>query len=438
MSVADMAKAFKVLQAKQAPYKKYFDYYDGDQPLMYTASRLNEIFKGLDARFNQNWCSVVVDAKKDRINLRTVLVPTAQQTLWKEMWLQSEMALESDDCHEGMLVAGEGFAIVDNDGQMYYNDPRLVQVFYDPAMPRVKKWAAKWWVSDDQKLRMTLYYPNKVEQYVSQAKAESVNDARSMTQLKKGGELGNPLKVVPVFQFRKSRRTVKSELKNVIPIQNQINKLLADMMVAGEYGAAKQRWVISNMEINGKLKNAPNEIWSIPAGDGVGQQTVVGQFEHTPLENYLKAVEQAAMATSSITLTPKHYFFSIGSNLSGESLMAMEAPLVKRSQDWIDRAAPVWQQVAALMLAARGQSVSATDITAEFDKPEVIQPRTVAETRQLNTTAGMPLVTQLRDEGKDDDYLAQMLLDKQAEADAANESLAQNLVKAQRRMNSGG
>lgn len=439
MAIKDVKKAFEALNAKQADYKKYFNYYDGDQPLMYTASRLDTIFKGLDAKFNQNWCAVVVDSTKDRINLRNIRVPAAQEQLWKEMWMESELSLESDDCHEGALVAGESFVIVDNDGQAYYNDPRLVQIFYDPARPRVKQWAAKWWVDEDGKLRMTLYYPDGIEHYISEGKAKDMRDAGKIKPMPGNDATeANDLGVVPVFHFRKSRRTVKGDLKNVVPMQNGINKLLSDMMVAAEFGAFKQRWIISNMDSSGKFKNAPNEIWDVPAGDGVGQQTQVGQFEHTPLENYLKAIEQAAGSVSSITRTPKHYFFSIGSNLSGESLMAMEAPLVKKAQDWIDRFTPTWQNVAALMLKARGEDVAAESLEAEYDKPEVTQPRTMAETRQMNTTAGMPLVTQLRDEGKSQTYINQYQQDKQAEVDQQNTSLAQSLLDAQRRkMNAG-
>ncbi len=48
--------------------------------------------------------------------------------------------------------------------------------------------------------------------------------------------------------------------------------------MVGDFGSFPQRYIISNAEI-GKLENAPNEIWAIPAGDGVGQQTSVGQFQ---------------------------------------------------------------------------------------------------------------------------------------------------------------
>lgn len=444
MPIADLKRAYAALNAKQAPEKKYFDYYDGEQPIRYATNRLADIFKDVNARFTQNWCAVVVNSVKDRINLRSIRVPAAIASVWNEQWLQSELNLESDDCHEALLVAGEGFVIVDNDGQAYYNDPRQVTVFYDPCRPRVKQWAAKCWINDDEKMQITLYYPNQVENYISQKKGSEMQPgpeawADFVAMPGNDASMANPLMAVPVFHYRLGRRKIKSDLVDVIYIQDGINKLLADMMVAAEYGAFKQRYVISSIDVDGKLKNAPNEIWEIPAGDGIGQQTQVGQFEETPLDNYLKAVDQMSNSLSSITRTPKHYFFSIGSNLSGDALTAMEAPLVKKSQDRIDRCDPVWREVTSLMLFARtGLAVPSNEIVPEFDKTQVVQPRTEAETRGLNVQATMPLVTVLRDEGKSEAYIAQMLKDQTAEADRQQISLGQSLLNAQRNFDKNG
>jgi len=65
------------LQAKRLYYDKLFRYYDGDQPLVYASKRLEEIFQALDAYFAENWCSVVIDAVRDRINLRMIEVKGA-------------------------------------------------------------------------------------------------------------------------------------------------------------------------------------------------------------------------------------------------------------------------------------------------------------------------------------------------------------------------
>jgi hypothetical protein len=434
----DLEKAFDALSKKQAPYNKLFAYYEGDQPLSYmNSSRMEKIFQGLDGYFAQNWCSVVVDAVRDRINLRNIEVKGAAASAWKEMWEGSQLELESDEVHEAELISGEAYMIcwknADEKMEAYFNDPRLCHIFYNAEFPRKKDFAAKWFVDGDERLRLTLYYPDHLEYYISQGKAKSANRASAFTPMDQPSAV-NPFNEVPVFHFRKSKK-IRSDLKNVVPIQNAVNKLVADMMVAAEFGAFKQRYVISNSEVQGKLKNSPDEIWDLPAGDGQSQQTQAGQFDATPLDNYLQGIEKQVVAISSITRTPKHYFFQIGSNISGEALIAMEASLNKKAQDRIDRYAPVWKEVTLFMLKGDGKEVNAADVTVSFDRPETMQPRTQAETRQMNVNAGVSIVTVWREEGKSDAWINQALADKKAEDERKQTSLGQALLNAEREFN---
>lgn len=437
MTDKDIKLAFETIQAKQTPYNMLFNYYDGDQPLVYMAKRLNEIFKDLDAYFAENWCSVVIDSTKDRVNLRDVQVTGSASAVWRGIFEGSEISLESDDVHEAAMVTGEGYFMAWLDPKLgvqgYQNDPRLVHLFYERANPRVKRMAAKMWDNEDGMKELTLYYPERIEYYVSQNKASQVSSWQNF--IEKEPARDNPFNEIPVFHFRTSGRKIKSDLKNVVPIQNGINKLLTDMMVTAEYMAFPQRYIISQAEVRGKVRNAPNEILDLPAGDGIGQQTAVGQFEAAKLENYLNGIDNMATAISSITRTPKHYFFSIGSNLSGEALIAMEAPLNKKAQDRIDRYSPVWKQATVFMLKLAGEPIDPSAVSVRFDKPETIQPRTTAETRQMNVNAGMPLTTVLREEGKDQEFINQMLRDKEAEAESNQANLAASLLNAQRNFN---
>lgn len=435
---SDLERAFNALNGKQASYNQLFQYYDGDQPTVYTTSRLKEIFAGLDAVFVENWCAVVVDSVRDRINLSAIQAPPEAEAIWKRLWETSQIKLESDDVHESALIAGESFIIAwpDDSGmaQAYYNDPRLVQIFYEPSNPRVKQFAAKWWKEGDEETRLTLYYQDRLEYYAAKGK-ETPASAKAFRSMQENER--NPYGEIPVFHFRTTGRGTRSDLKNVTPIQNGINKLLADMMVAAEYGAFNQRYVISNAETQGKLKNAPGIIWDIPAGDGMGQQTTVGQFTATPLENYLKAVNDLSMAISSITRTPKHYFFSIGSNLSGEALIAMEGPLNKKAQDRIDRFIPTWQDMTRFMLKVSGIEVLASEITPVYDDPESVQPFTEAQAIQMMVSSGIPLTSACRRMGWSKTEVQELEADIEAQAASQQMSLANGLIEAQRRFDQG-
>ena len=66
-----------------------------------------------------------------------------------------------------------------------------------------------------------------------------------------------------------------------------------------------------------------------------------------------------------------------------------------------------------------------------------MQPKTTAEIRELSVRAGMPLTTVLRDEGWDEEDLAQMEEDKQAERVSQASYADAVLSQAQRQFDQG-
>lgn len=447
--ISDLQRAFETLTAKSAVFTKLWNYYDGDQPLIYTNDRLREVFQNVDARFSENWCAVVVDSEAERIRLKEFSLPQLapepaaaalppgqavpvtpkpapnpfEQRL-NDLFRETELNLDADDVHLAALVCGESYVFAWRDDEIgieaYYHDPRMAHIFYDPEHPRQKLFAAKWWVGeDDEKRYLNLYYADRIEYYVSTQKAFAFSTWKGMKEAKPAEphEFG----VVPCFHFRVDRRKTTSRLDNVIEPQNVINKLLSDMMVAAEFGAFRQRYVISAAGIK-TLKNAPNEIWDLPAGDGPGQQTSAGEFSATELSNYLSAMDKTASAIGAISRTPKHYFFAQSGDPSGEALIALEAPLNKKAQSAIDRFLPTWAELGSFLLELDGvEGVQRKDIQPIFDEPATVQPRTEAEIRQIDVNTGIPLVTTLRRSGWTESEIEQMQEDK---AEAAAQTAA--------------
>ena len=440
----DLDRAFKVLSAKLPHYSDLWDYYDGNQPLMYTARRMAKLFEDLEmASFSENWCAVVVDSANDKINLNgfTCENRKADQAIM-EFWENHNMALEAKDIHEAAQVIGESYLLIwknpEGESEIFYNDPRLAHLFYEPSNPRKKRYGAKWWVDAANHLRINLYYKDRLEYYRSDKQADKVTSIKSLQPFIPDGEadfsVANPFGKVPFFHFRPERRIVKSDMANAIPLQNGINKLITDLMVAAEFGAFKQRWIISNAD-TAKLVNAPNEIWEIPAGDGVGQSTQVGEFDATPLTNYIEAIDHLATSMAIITRTPKHYLFQQGGDPSGEALIAMESPLNKRCEDHIQQFTPIWKEAMSFLMEINGVQVDPKEIAATFDKPETIQPKTQAEIRAQGKTAGIPLKTLLRDEGKSDAWLDQMEKNRKEKKEAQADNMGAALMEAIRSAN---
>lgn len=433
--MSDLEIAYKAIEAKQASYNLLWDYYDGNHPLVYSTERLEEVFRRLNVSFVENWCGLVVDAVLERVQLTRFEVGDDDEATARlnQLFEATELSLDSDDAHLAALVTGESFIIAwaeDRDIQAYYNDPRLCHMQYDSENPHKKSWAAKWWGSEDDVHHITLYYPEEL-QYYKTARAGSVSSVNAFVP-DDPPSAPNPYGEIPVFHLRRERRAIRSELTNsILTLQVAVNKLLADMMVAGEFGAFPQRYIISQAD-TAALKNAPNEIWEIPAGDGLGQAASVGQLAAASLSNYSGALENLAAAISTLSRTPMHYFFGQKGAPSGEALIAMEAPLNKKCSRYIKRFGITWQRLAAFLLLLDGREVDPTRIAATWQDPETVQPKTRAEIRESSVRAGVPLTTALRDEGWSDAEIEQMYQDKAEEVAESQAGLAQALLEQER------
>lgn len=451
MNDKDLALAISTLAGKQEEHTKFLDYYSGDHPLVYNAHKLRDIFKDLNARFTENWCGVVVDSVLDRLVLNgfTVANSVALTDRLRTLFMQTELDLDADDTHLAALVTGEAFIIVwrEDDGeiQAFYNDPRQCHVFYEAANPHVARMACKWWQGDDGHRYVTLYYADRLEYYKSRkpTKAEEHTKASHYDLIDGDGNptdtpTDNPFGRICVFQFRRERRAIRSELASIIEPQDSVNKLVSDMMVAAEFAAFRQRYVISQADIRGKLPAGAGEIWGIPAGDGEGEGTKVGEFSATDLDNYIKAIDQRVNTVAAISRTPKHFFFSQGGDPSGDALVTMEAPINKKAMRYIARFSATWRKVAQFLLELDGVSVAETDIEPNYAAPETIQPMVASQIRQTNVNAGIPLITQLKWEGWAEEEIVEMEKDADRATARQQAGIGAALLNAQEQFSRGG
>lgn len=416
----DLKLAFDVLSAKSSAHGILWKYYDGDQPLRYSSERLREVFNKIDVRFIQNWCEVIVNAVTDRLEITGFNVPDDDGTSERlaDLWKSSQLNLDAHDVHLAAAVTGEAFIIAwrNDKGEIdaYYNDPRNVCAIYEADQPRQMRFAAKWW-TDDVKLRhMTLYYPQRLEYYVSDGKGDTYDSM--MLNLAKGdkGTAQNPFGEIPVFHFQRERRCIKGELSlSIVSMQDAVNKQLSDMMVTSEFSAFNQRYVIGNFEMQGKIPNSPGITVMFPgASEANTQSTSVGTFPASDLDVYLGSMDRLANAMAIISRTPKHYFFQSSGAPSGESLLVQESPLAKKCEKYIERMAPVWEDLARFLLKLANVTVADNVVRVQYADVKTVQPQTEAETMLALTRAGMPLPTICRDKGWSPEELDQMKQDR--------------------------
>jgi hypothetical protein len=190
-------------------------------------------------------------------------------------------------------------------------------------------------------MRLTLYYPDRLEYYVSRGKADTVHRGSDF-EAADPPRADNPYGVIPVVHFRKERRGYISELgPSIRSQQDAVNKTMADMMVNNEFNALRERWIISSFETDAALKSAPNEILVIPAAGEGEQNTEVGQFDETPPTGFLEVMEKLASGMAVTSRTPKHYFWAQG-----------ETPRARRSWPWRLR----WSRSASATSSASRQA----------------------------------------------------------------------------------
>lgn len=418
--ITDLQRALDALQEKQIPYTRFWAYYDGSHPLVYSTKKLRTYFNKINARFSLNFCAVVVNAVYNRIKLEQMMV-AKNETLTKtlnDLWTRTELILDSDEITKSALVCGEAFAVAwkeEDEIQAFWHDSRNCHIFYDPLNPRKKQMACRWWL-DGAKLRVTLYYPDRIEYYVyrDELKEGKIPPLIKATGFKPDGKIENPHDEVPMFRFVRERRGVKSEMLDVIEPQDAINKLFNDMMISAEFAALKQRYVIGDIDASNVESKAGNVV-VFPQSGTESHPTQVGEFDATPLKNYLDAMDSLLADISLITDVPKHYFNSQGGDPSGEALIAMEAPLNKKCQKYIDRFIPEYRALGAFLLKLNGSAVDPYSIEPMFAKPQTVQPRTEAEIREIDVRTGIPLKNVLRDQGWTDEDLNQLDQDKAEE-----------------------
>ena len=158
--MTDIKKAYDKLASKQRLYKTLTDYYEGNQPLKYSAERLRDAFDSSLTRFIQNWCAVVIDCVLDRLTFKgwDADADTVNDTL-DEFYADNNMQVLSHKVHKNALITGESFIIfdqVEKETRAFYNDSRNVQLFYDDN--NNKLFGAKWWVdAETDKKHMNLY-----------------------------------------------------------------------------------------------------------------------------------------------------------------------------------------------------------------------------------------------------------------------------------------
>jgi hypothetical protein len=372
--MADEIKtALQQFQARAEQYQFYRRYYDGDHRLAFATDKFRSAFGSLFRAFADNLCDSVVDSCADRLIVTGFVVEegpgSAADDAWA-IWQANRMARRAGEVHREALTSGDAYVIVwpDEAGQptIYANDAADVTVRYDPESPGRVLWAAKVWTAEDGRLRLNMYWPERIEKYVTRNKTYVLPDgAGAFEPYEAEGEpwpLPNPYDQVPVFHFANAARVGRfgrSELTDVIPLQDALNKAIADMLVAMEYVALPQRWAtgleVEIDEATGKPR-APfvpgaDRVWAVGAPDAR-----FGQFDPANLVQFLDVQEKFRKEIATVSRTPLHFLIPpAGEWPSGEALRSAESGFLAKVTGRQVALGDAWEDVLRFALRVAGK-----------------------------------------------------------------------------------
>jgi len=403
----DIAAALAQLRARITDYRLYHDYAEGRHRLAFATEKYRNAFGSLFRAFADNLCSGVVDAVADRLIVTGFSIESGPESAANDVWAiwtANRMDHRAGEVHSEALTAGDAYVIIwpDQDGNptIYPQDAANVTVRYDLETPGRLLWAAKVWLADDKYYRLNLYYPDRIEKYITRSTSEAglPESSNGFVPFEVPGEawpLQHDYGRVPVFHFANNARLGRfgrSELTDVVPLQDALNKAIADMLVAMEFVALPQRWAtgleVEIDEATGKPR-APfvpgvDRIWSVAS-----EETRFGQFDPADLGQFLSVQEGFRKEIATVSRTPLHFIIPPSSQWpSGEALKSAEGAFLKKVRDLQVVFGNVWEDVMrfALRVAGRPDAV----LSCQWEDPTPRNDLDRANVAVLKAQVGVP------------------------------------------------
>jgi hypothetical protein len=396
-------------------------YYNGHHPLQFATSKFKEAFGSLFSAFADNWCPIVVDAPVERLRVIGFRYGDDVSVDAWAIWQANALDVESVIAHTEAGKCGASYLLVDPNG----GDPRITVehaaqciVMTDPGDRRKRLAALKRWQGDDGYIYATVYLPDGVYKFQSSTTALAGLSEGVRWQGRIGEpDVPNPFGVVPVVPILNTPTILgggESDLKPAIPIQNAINKLCTDMLVASEFGAFRQR-VLTGVEIprdpetgrplgRSEIVAAMSRLWTFESSDAK-----VYDLNPTDLSNFVRAVDMFKADLAAQTRTPPHYLLGQVVNASGDALKVAEAGLVSKCRRKILYFSDPWEEAMALALTATGRSdVVPSDVETMWSDPERTSLAELVDASVKKRTLGIPLEVIWLELGYTPDQISEM------------------------------
>lgn len=437
---------------RQNNYVKYREYYDGDHDTLLT-ERLKKFLsvKGDDQEFNFNVCPIVVDALSERLKVTGFSAGDQGEILWN-WWEANKMDAQQGIVHTSANRDGDTYEIVEWDNEnkrptftheLACTGGEGVKVHYSKEKRGVIESASKRWVVEQgnnagKVRRLNLYFADHIEKYIS---TEGEFEGNYRPYLEDGGvempgELGScgwfwwtdngtasgkPLGV-PVVHFKNKDQGYdwgQSELKDIIPVQNALNKSVIDLLGSADY--AGFRLLVAVGDTFEGMKVYPGAVWN---SQRPSNEVDVKSIEGEDPSKLIAVVDKFVISAAQISRTPISYFQSTGQRPAEGTLKQEESGLVAKAKKCQTDFGNAWEQCMAIARRLNNAFGSAKmdetqTISTEWEEPQTRDELQHLQVLALKKQLGIPETQIWREMGYNDKQIREFQREKKkAQAEA--------------------
>lgn len=347
----------KELTNRSIAYQRYDNYYAGNHRLAFASEKFRQAFGGLFGEFSDNWVPIVVDAVEERLDVSGFRIDPedegGDEDAWR-IWQTNNLDADSQVGHTEALINGIAYTMVGSDGaggaKITIEHPSQTIVGWTGSDHRrpvaaLKKWTDEWTGHEFS----TLWLPQRIWRL-----ERKTPTGEWETRSGDDGPEDNELGIVPFVPLINRPRLLGhgvSEIDNMIALQDAVNKVLADLMIAAEFSSFRQRWMTgAEIPVDPETgqpvedwKAAITKLWNVEDKDAK-----FGEFSETNLRNFVATIEMLVQHIASQTRTPPHYFYLSGQFPSGESIKSAETGLVAKARRKMRHFGESWEQTMRL------------------------------------------------------------------------------------------
>jgi hypothetical protein len=379
------------LDAQQPAIVKADRYYTGTQPLAFVAPEVLAQTAGRLAPLVINWPRTIVDSVQRRCYVEGFRIGQGQvdTDLWA-IWQANNLDRGHRLGQVDALVHARAFLSVGpRDGRV----PRIavesahqMAVEIDPSTGELAAALKRW--SDGQTVFATLYLPDETHRFAATG-IDGMGTAQSWKE--RAPVEDQPLAAVPVVPLLNRPRLLnpdgESELTDVMPLADAINKLASDMLVTSEFSAMPRRYATGIQIPTGpdreRLQAEAAQYWD-QATKGktwlAGQGVQFGQFPEASIASYTEGIRLLTTQIAAIAgLPPQYLGISTANPASADAIRSAEVTLVERAKDKQQEWGDAYEQAMRLALALSA-NVTLAELGPEFDLLETVWRETETPT----------------------------------------------------------